>query len=1051
MEDPEMRTGLLAAMIATLATAIAPNLVVASPLALMATITGTIDSNVLTFEEDVDAFSLHLQFVIVPPGRYIASSPAGDTISITDLDGNATIQNNNSSSVTVIIAAADLTDITVSGSINEDTITVVLPQHPITLASGGSSDTINILSPTIGTINTGPGFDEINILAPFIGTVTGGSHDDQILLASGVTVSGQVSGGSGIDHLIVQTNNPAATLTGSSVNGFNGTMTGLATPFQGLEEITAPNGTSASLTGRDVTASWTLGATRGYTDGTATLTFTGFDTLNGGSAADTFVLTQSQTLNINGLGGDDAIEFDANGVTLTGNFLGGAGSNTLQFNGSANQQFEWNGSALINSLVSGTLGGIRTVVGGSGVDTFLVLDNATMNFVGRGGNDAFAIYDGVTLTGSINGGGQAQRDTLTVNGLSPEFVLTGVTPDGFAGTVTYLTGGFTGIDSIQPFSPDPFNSPQLFGLHADAVWEFDSDPKYVNTASGEELEFAGIYRLTGGHANDTFNVITPYDQTHSSYQVLMYGMGGDDTATVNMANNGTSLRGAKFYGGAHGANGDSMSVINGNFSTSTAIFHLGEAPGFTGNRGIINRNGYNIVYAELEKPVVVTTQYQNLTFDFTEQPGTARFGNAPGGSIGVWSNDEMLVEFNGITTTKVTLRPPDDLGVNQLLLGPLDSTFNANLQVNNWNATNQTLQVLEPVVIAPNRSITLSADTLDVQSTVQVGGTGTVTLNYSIGSVPMLSTADAELVTVGGDITIDADTGSAAQSFRAISGSAIQSNGGDISITGGGFESAASIDAGSGVIQLFPSFSGSTFQLGAAFGASPPVEGIAGGPTNIHVDDTELGLFSSTTAIIVGDEGTSDIDLNTIDVSSSAPQLVLVSGTGTILTQGETDPDVTVPTLNIFGRMAPGLTNGKFSVNGNLYLDNGSAIRLNIGGPSPGPGFDQYQQVQVTGNISAFSDTSSILQLFLTNSYNPPQGAEFLLIEIDGANPFPGQFAGLTEGAVFMASGRQFSITYLGGDGNDVVVTALAQPSDVIFKNGFEAVPLCMQSEGQAC
>jgi hypothetical protein len=411
----------------------------------------------------------------------------------------------------------------------------------------------------------------------------------------------------------------------------------------------------------------------------------------------------------------------------------------------------------------------------------------------------------------------------------------------------------------------------------------------------------------------------------------------------------------------------------------------------------------------------------------------------------VWSNDEMLVEFNGITTNQVTVRPPDDMGVNLLTLGPLDSTFNANLRVNNAGGANQTLQVPEPVVIAANRNITLSADTIDIQETVQTSGSGELVLNATIGTNPMLSTAAAELVTTGGDITIDTDTGKAAQTFRAVAGASIQSNGGDISITGGGFESAASMDAGSGVIQLFPSFTGSTFQLGAPFGSVQEPDFPAGAASNIHVDNAELARLATSNAIIVGDDGTGNIQLNIIDVSSSTPELVLVSGTGTILSLGGSDPDVTVPTLSIFGRMAPGSFDGIFSVNGNLYLDDGSAIRLNIGGPTAGPANNQYQQVQVSGSISAFSATSTVLELFLTNGYNPPQGAEFVLVDHAGVGAFPGQFAGLGEGAVFEASGREFSISYVGGDGNDVVVTALEEPSDVIFKNGFEPFEQCVQ------
>ncbi|MEQ9690428.1 MAG: hypothetical protein RLO48_11915, partial [Bauldia litoralis] len=47
------------------------------------------------------------------------------------------------------------------------------------------------------------------------------------------------------------------------------------------------------------------------------------------------------------------------------------------------------------------------------------------------------------------------------------------------------------------------------------------------------------------------------------------------------------------------------------------------------------------------------------------------------------------------------------------------------------------------------------------------------------------------------------------------------------------------------------------------------------------------------------------------------------------------------------------------------------------------------------------------------------------IIANDGTDAVAGTFAGLAEGAQFVADGRAFAITYKGGDGNDVELTAI--------------------------
>jgi hypothetical protein len=53
---------------------------------------------------------------------------------------------------------------------------------------------------------------------------------------------------------------------------------------------------------------------------------------------------------------------------------------------------------------------------------------------------------------------------------------------------------------------------------------------------------------------------------------------------------------------------------------------------------------------------------------------------------------------------------------------------------------------------------------------------------------------------------------------------------------------------------------------------------------------------------------------------------------------------------------------------------------------------------------------------------------QFTIIRKDGVRLVTGEFVGLPEGTNFYIGGELFTITYVGGDGNDVVLTRLSTP-----------------------
>jgi len=95
-------------------------------------------------------------------------------------------------------------------------------------------------------------------------------------------------------------------------------------------------------------------------------------------------------------------------------------------------------------------------------------------------------------------------------------------------------------------------------------------------------------------------------------------------------------------------------------------------------------------------------------------------------------------------------------------------------------------------------------------------------------------------------------------------------------------------------------------------------------------------------------------------------------------------------------------------------------LRRQIQGTDPStPDFDQ---IYVTGNVSLAGN----LNVTLLNGFTPSDGDSFEIINNQGSNPVSGHFAGLPRGGTFTLGGKTFHITYVGGDGNDVVLTVFS-------------------------
>jgi autotransporter-associated beta strand protein len=119
------------------------------------------------------------------------------------------------------------------------------------------------------------------------------------------------------------------------------------------------------------------------------------------------------------------------------------------------------------------------------------------------------------------------------------------------------------------------------------------------------------------------------------------------------------------------------------------------------------------------------------------------------------------------------------------------------------------------------------------------------------------------------------------------------------------------------------------------------------------------------------------------------------------------------------GVLSPGASPGRLRAD-DVRLEATTAFDVEINGATAGSGYDQLEVNGVVTLVNA--------ALRLTRSYIPAESDRFTIIDNRGADEVFGTFLGLPEGAVFTNGTIAFEITYLGGDGNDVVLARLAPP-----------------------
>lgn len=133
------------------------------------------------------------------------------------------------------------------------------------------------------------------------------------------------------------------------------------------------------------------------------------------------------------------------------------------------------------------------------------------------------------------------------------------------------------------------------------------------------------------------------------------------------------------------------------------------------------------------------------------------------------------------------------------------------------------------------------------------------------------------------------------------------------------------------------------------------------------------------------------------------------------------------------GTLAPGDIGGvsQLKLGSSLSLNAGSVLDINIKGTTAGAGASGYDQIVTTGAVTI---NDALLNVDATGTAIPV-GSKITIIQNNSAVGVGGTFFfGQAEGSVVTSlDGQTFKISYVGGDGNDIVLTRFAAAKAVRY------------------
>lgn len=713
--------------------------------------------------------------------------------------------------------------------------------------------------------------------------------------------------------------------------------------------------------------------------------------------------------------------------------------------------------AFVSNTVTGSTARVTTDV--PDTDGVFVFNNNTLR-IESGGDlnvsnasssplDGIRIGDGLGLTGTAGNGQAVVTGTgrLSTSGTSDgNYIRVGV--DGGNGTLTQDGG--------------------LVLAQRDLIVGQNNS---VSTSAGGRTGSVGVYNLSGG----TTQVVGGWANVGQNGATGTFNVSGTGTFIVgndNVATNpATGRRDDKNFnvgldGGTGVVNQDGGTV---NVSSWTFVGRQG------GSNGTYNQSGGTHSTSGWVRIGENATGAYNLSGN-----AVLNIGAVAGGIGDNDFGDDLLyvgVEGSGTATLNVEGSAAVNVG-NGMLIGAGGATGAVTQTGGSVNVTNFASVGTDASSAAVEGSYAISggslavggdlnvADNANTVGNMTVSGTGAVNagtmfVGKSTGSTGTLTQSGGTITASNVTVGRNAGTGVVNQSGGTTTASSIvrigfnEAGGGggvgtytiggsaELHVTGGlgrielgnGLNSVGTLNVNDNALVTMAD----DFRIGTGGQSGPPVVNGGTGTVNQTGGIVRFGTVSGTDA----DPATVGIltvggffSTGTYNLSGG-----ILDGTGGIITfsAGPVAADFNftggriedVSAINFFleqegGTLAPGASPGTTTIVGNgtnsYTLGALGTLEIELQGLAAGIEYDQLIAnnglVTLLGNLDLIAGPGLM-------------AGEYLILLNDGTDAITGMFAGRAEGSMFIEDGYEFTITYLGGDGNDVALTLVPEPTSL--------------------
>lgn len=358
---------------------------------------------------------------------------------------------------------------------------------------------------------------------------------------------------------------------------------------------------------------------------------------------------------------------------------------------------------------------------------------------------------------------------------------------------------------------------------------------------------------------------------------------------------------------------------------------------------------------------------------------------------------------------------------------------------------------------------------LDSHVQIMMEGTNNQDLTVTTGTLNTLIVRSGFSATITSNVT-GPNVGQLQWGNSAASGTTDVILGSNLTLTaGGGLPSANYGEASNNIQTCMLDLGGYTLDLTSSTGAwAPTFDVVLDSGTNWELWDLQTsqprgtikasgfdfhGAFEvivgpGLTLQAIGASGTINLSGNTI-IDPASTLLYTGTANSTLTATGNTVGNVVVNsgTLTLGSNITTGsnsqvtvdsgadLVLGDFDLtvpNGKFSLGPGATLTVNLTGTGSG----QFGQIAVSGTISVGGT------LIVSATASVPVGTSITVLSNSSGAAIQGTFNGLPEGTVFTAGGNMWKITYAGGSGGSVEITAVGTVIAMVNPGGaVQAVP----------